>query len=63
MFLPGLRRSGMPFAAYMRMMWWAIIVGFLLGGMIDRYVPQEYVARILANPRKRTVFYSVFSGF
>ncbi len=49
--------------AYMKMMGWPLVIGFILGGMIDHYVPREYVARILARPRKRTIFYSVFLGF
>ncbi len=48
---------------YMGMMGWAIVVGFILGGIIDYYVPREYVARLLARPKKRTVLYSVFLGF
>jgi hypothetical protein len=51
------------FAAYIKIMWWALLIGFLLGGMMDHYVPREYVAHILARPRKRTIFYSVFLGF
>ena len=51
------------FVSYLRMMWWAILIGFLLGGIIDYYVPKEYVSRILASPKKRTIFYSVFLGF
>ena len=51
------------FVVYMKMMGWAIVVGFILGGLIDYYVPREYVARILARPRKRTIFYTVFLGF
>ncbi|OGW91539.1 MAG: hypothetical protein A3D28_04695 [Omnitrophica bacterium RIFCSPHIGHO2_02_FULL_63_14] len=47
---------------YVRQIWWAIILGFLLGGLIDRYVPREYVSRLLAARRKRTVFLAVSLG-
>jgi len=61
--VPGLESFRHSFASYMKMMWWALLIGFLLGGMMDHYVPREYVAHILARPKKRTIFYSVFLGF
>ena len=48
---------------YFKTIWWAILLGFFLGGVIDYYVPREYISYILANPRKRTIFYSVVLGF
>ena len=54
------RRS---FFDYLRMVWWAILLGLLLGGLIDRFIPREYVAHLLARPRKSTVFYAVALGF
>ncbi len=61
--LPSLVPFRLALYAYMGMMGWAIVVGFFLGGVIDYYVPREYVARLLARPKKRTVLYSVFLGF
>ncbi|MFA5087494.1 MAG: permease [Candidatus Omnitrophota bacterium] len=49
--------------SYFKMIWWAILLGLFLGGVIDYYVPREYVSAILANPRRRTIFYSVLLGF
>jgi len=48
---------------YFKTIWWAILLGFFLGGVIDYYVPREYISYILADPRKRTIFYSVVLGF
>ena len=48
---------------YFRRIWWAILLGFFLGGVIDHYVPREYISHILASHRKRTIFYSVILGF
>ncbi|MBU2540867.1 MAG: permease [Candidatus Omnitrophica bacterium] len=48
---------------YFKTIWWAVLLGFFLGGLIDYYVPREYVSSILAKPRKRTIFYSVILGF
>jgi uncharacterized membrane protein YraQ (UPF0718 family)/YHS domain-containing protein len=48
---------------YIKMIWWAILLGLVLGGLIDNYIPREYISHLLAKPKKRTVFYSVILGF
>ncbi|UCH12980.1 MAG: permease [Candidatus Omnitrophota bacterium] len=48
---------------YFRRIWWAILLGLVLGGIIDRFIPREYVSHILAGPQKKTIFYSVILGF
>ncbi len=51
------------FFMYFQRIWWAILLGLILGGMVDYFIPREYVSHILARPRKRTIFYSVILGF
>lgn len=51
------------FWEYLRMMFWPVLAGFFLGGLIDYYVPKEYVSKVLAQPKKRTILYSVGLGF
>ncbi|MFH1245875.1 MAG: permease, partial [Candidatus Omnitrophota bacterium] len=48
---------------YVQRIWWAVLLGFLLGGVIDYYVPREYVAHFLSRPGKKTIFFSVLLGF
>lgn len=48
---------------YARTIWWAIILGLLLGGMIDHFIPREYISSVLARRKKRTIFYAVVLGF
>ena len=48
---------------YIRTIAWAIIFGLFLGGIIDWLVPSEYVSAILAQKKKRTIVYSVMTGF
>jgi uncharacterized membrane protein YraQ (UPF0718 family)/YHS domain-containing protein len=48
---------------YLKTIWWAILLGFVLGGLIDYYIPREYISYVLAKPKKRTIFYSVILGF
>ena len=59
-FLEPFRKS---FLMYLKTIWWAILLGFFIGGVIDHYVPREYISHILAKPKKRTIFYSVILGF
>lgn len=50
------------FADYMGMIWWAMILGLFIGGIIDVYVSREYVAKHLSNS-KSSIFKAVFLGF
>ncbi|MBN1622415.1 MAG: permease [Endomicrobiales bacterium] len=48
---------------YFKTIWWAVFLGLILGGIIDYFIPREYISKILSKPKKRTIFYSVFLGF
>lgn len=48
---------------YLGMIWWALLLGLLLGGMIDYFIPRKYISFLLGRPRKRTLLYSVLLGF
>ncbi len=50
-------------ADYFVLIWWAILIGFLAGGMIDYFIPRSYISKYLSRHQKRTIFYSVFLGF
>ncbi|MBU4266292.1 MAG: permease [Candidatus Altiarchaeota archaeon] len=50
-------------ADYLALIWWAILLGLLIGGVIDYYVPRSYISRYLSRPAKRTILYSVIFGF
>lgn len=62
-FFPVLIPFRHTFAEYVRMMAWPVVLGLLLGGLMDRFVPQEYISKYLSRPGKRTVFYAVGFGF
>lgn len=51
------------FLDYLGLIWWALLIGFLLGGVIDHFIPDTYVRRYLTVHRKRSVLYSVVLGF
>lgn len=48
---------------YLKTIWWAILLGLFLGGIIDHYVPREYISHLLASGGKKSIFYSVVLGF
>lgn len=62
-FVDFLKPLTMAFLDYLGMIWWALLLGFLLGGMIEHFVPGEYIRRYLTLHRKRTILYSVVLGF
>lgn len=62
-FLPLLEPFRKTFFMYFRRIWWAVLLGLILAGVIDHFIPREYISYILAKPRKRTILYSVILGF
>lgn len=48
---------------YLALIWWAILLGFLAGGLIDYYIPSKYVRRYLSLHKKRSIAYAVLFGF
>ncbi|OGX06154.1 MAG: hypothetical protein A3G87_02115 [Omnitrophica bacterium RIFCSPLOWO2_12_FULL_50_11] len=50
------------FFGYVRIIWWALALGFFLGGVIEHFVPQAYISKYLGRPQKRTVFYAAGCG-
>ncbi|MFQ5621260.1 MAG: permease [Candidatus Nanoarchaeia archaeon] len=51
------------FVDYLQLIWWAVLLGLFLGGVIDWYVPRDYIVKYLAQPRKRTILNAAVFGF
>jgi len=51
------------FIDYLALIWWAIILGLLIGGVIDYFIPREYIRKYLSRHQKRTIIYSIIFGF
>ncbi len=62
-FISFLKPFQISFIEYAQMVTFPILLGFFLGGMIDRFVPKEYVSKVLGSKKKRTVVYAVALGF
>ena len=59
---PPLHAVAWAFWHYVHLTWWAIGLGFLIGGLIDRFVPTTYIAKFLARPSPRTILLSTMLG-
>jgi uncharacterized protein len=48
---------------YFKLIWWAILIGLLLGGVIDYFIPREYIEKYLGTHSKISILYAVLFGF
>jgi hypothetical protein len=62
-YLPFLEPFRKSFLIYFKTIWWAVLLGLFLGGVIDYYIPREYISKILAGKSGSTIFNAVFIGF
>ncbi len=51
------------FVDYLKLIWWAILLGFFIGGIIDYFVPDDVVVKLLGKREKKTIFLAVLLGF
>ena len=51
------------FIEYLILIWCAILLGFFVGGIIDYFIPREYIQKYLSRHQKRTIIYSILFGF
>jgi len=62
-FLPFLKPFFDAFMDYLSLIWWAVLLGFLVGGIIDYFIPREYIEKYLSRHRKKTILYAIIFGF
>lgn len=62
-FVPLLHPFLASFTDFWRMMWWAILLGIFIAGLIEVLVPSEYVSRYLARPGPKSILYASILGF
>lgn len=48
---------------YIQLIWWAVLLGLFLGGMIDYFIPEAFIHRLLGGGSLRSIFFSVIAGF
>jgi hypothetical protein len=61
--IPILEPFRKAFLMYLKTIWWAVLLGLFLGGLIDYYIPQEYISKILSRKNPATIFNAVGLGF
>ncbi|HRZ40146.1 MAG TPA: permease [Candidatus Omnitrophota bacterium] len=61
--VPVLEPFRMVLMMYVQKLWWAVLLGILIGGLIDHYIPREYISFFLSQPKKTTIFSAVMLGF
>ncbi len=51
------------FYDYVKRIWLAILIGLILGGLIDYFIPKKYISKYFAQRKSRTIFISAGLGF
>ncbi len=60
--LPVLSSLNESLIEYLSVVWWAVLLGLLLGGVIDYFVPDGFIVRFLGEPKRITLLYAVVAG-
>ena len=55
-FHPFLKPFFDAFLDYLILIWWALLLGFLIGGIIDYFIPREYIRKYLSRRASRTIW-------
>lgn len=62
-FLPQLHALNAAIIHYLSIMWWAILLGLLIGGLIDYFIPESLITRFLGTKKYSSILYAVLAGF
>jgi uncharacterized membrane protein YraQ (UPF0718 family) len=62
-FLEPLRPLNESLLSYLDIIWWAVLLGLFLGGLIEYFVPDGFIVRFLGADRKLSLLYAVVAGF
>ncbi|NQU97930.1 permease [Candidatus Woesearchaeota archaeon] len=62
-FLPIFSALNESLIDYMKLIWWAVLLGLVIGGLIDYFIPEEFIFKYLGKKKKSTIFYAVIAGF
>ena len=47
---------------YVQEMWWAVLLGLAVGGIIEYCIPHQYIEKYLSQPKKRTLLTAALLG-
>ncbi len=58
-----LNKAFVAFWEYTKLIWWAMLLGLILGGFIDYSIPREYISKHLGKNHYKSIFKAVGLGF
>ncbi len=61
-FLEPLAALNESLLAYLGIVWWAVLIGLVFGGVIDYFVPSGFVVRLLGQRHKMTLVNAALAG-
>jgi uncharacterized membrane protein YraQ (UPF0718 family) len=61
-FAPPLQALNDSLLAYLGIIWWAVLLGLALGGVIDYFIPDGFIVRFLGGKRKTALLNAVIAG-
>jgi len=62
-FLPIFSALNESLLSYLKLIWWAVLLGIIIGGLIDYFIPEDFIFKYLGMKKKRSLFYAVMAGF
>lgn len=62
-YLPFLATFNESLISYLELVWWAILLGLVLGGFIDYFVPEGFIFKYLGRRKKLTILNAALAGF
>lgn len=62
-FLPALAALNASMLTYLGIVWWSVFIGLFLGGIIDYFVPDGFIVRVLGKRSKVTLIKAVIAAF
>ncbi len=49
--------------SYIKMVWWPMLLGFVISGLIDFFIPEDFIFYFLGGRKKRIILLATFLGF
>ena len=62
-FIPALSTLNESFNSYLGLIWWAVLLGLFIGGLIDYFVPDGFIYKFLGGKGSLKLVNAVVAGF
>jgi len=62
-FLPMFSALNESLITYLKLIWWAVLLGLFIGGLVDYFVPEEFIFKFLGKKKASSILYAVLAGF